>query len=121
MIEKKILVVDDDFIIRENIKMILQRRGFKIEEADNGKEALENVKTFKPDLMLLDYEMPVMNGFEVYSHLRNSKATFNLPIIICSGRADIVGQIMSISNNKVDFNIKPFNVERLKNTVASFI
>ncbi len=66
----KILCSDDDFEILEILKSHFRSRGFDVEEANNGEEALEQAFTFRPDAMVLDVMMPRLNGWEVARHLR---------------------------------------------------
>jgi signal transduction histidine kinase/CheY-like chemotaxis protein len=82
--ERTILVVDDDTPIRSLLNQELSEVGYKVEEASNGKEALEMVREHKPDLILLDVMMPEMNGFDLAAILKNDPETMEIPIIILS-------------------------------------
>lgn len=79
-----ILVVDDDDSIRSLLHQELGDAGYHIEEARNGKEALEKVRTKRPDLIILDIMMPEMNGFDVAAILKNDPQTMDIPIIVLS-------------------------------------
>jgi DNA-binding response OmpR family regulator len=79
-----ILIVDDDDSIRSLLRQELTDGGYLIEEAKNGKEALESIRNHQPDLIILDVMMPEMNGFEVASILKNDPKTLDIPIIILS-------------------------------------
>jgi DNA-binding response OmpR family regulator len=79
-----ILVVDDDDSIRSLLNQELSDAGYIIEEATNGKQALEAVRNNKPDLIILDVMMPEMNGFDVAAVLKNDPQTMDIPIIILS-------------------------------------
>ena len=79
-----ILIVDDDDSIRSLLNQELSDAGYLIEEASNGKEALESVRKNKPDLIILDVMMPEINGFDVAAILKNDPQTMNIPIIILS-------------------------------------
>ena len=79
-----ILVVDDDDAIRSLLHQELSDAGYLIEEATNGKDALEKVRRNKPDLIILDVMMPEMNGFDVAAVLKNDPTTMDIPIIILS-------------------------------------
>ncbi len=79
-----ILVVDDDNSIRSLLHQELSDAGYLIEEATNGKEALECIRKNKPDLVILDVMMPEMNGFDVAAILKNDPQTMDIPIIVLS-------------------------------------
>ena len=79
-----ILVVDDDDSIRSLLQQELSDAGYLIEQATNGKEALEAVRKNKPDLIILDVMMPEMNGFDVAAILKNDPQTMDIPIIVLS-------------------------------------
>jgi DNA-binding response OmpR family regulator len=79
-----ILVVDDDDGIRSLLKQELGEAGYVVEEAANGKEAVNKIRTVRPDLVILDVMMPEMNGFDVAAILKNDPQTMEIPIIILS-------------------------------------
>jgi DNA-binding response OmpR family regulator len=79
-----ILIVDDDDSIRSLLHQELSDTGYLIEEACNGKQALECVRRNKPDLIILDVMMPEMNGFDVAAVLKNDPETMDIPIIVLS-------------------------------------
>ena len=79
-----ILVVDDDESIRSLLNQELSDAGYLIEQATNGKEALERIRKNRPDLIILDVMMPEMNGFDVAAVLKNDPQTMDIPIIVLS-------------------------------------
>jgi len=79
-----ILVVDDDTPIRSLLRQELSDAGYQVQEAANGKAALDMVRLNKPDLIILDVMMPEINGFDVAAVLKNDPATMDIPIIILS-------------------------------------
>lgn len=81
---KKIIIVDDDREWNLLLKMNLDRAGFKTIQAFDGGEAIEKIEKEKPDLILLDITMPVMDGWEVYKVLREKKETQGIPVAIIS-------------------------------------
>lgn len=104
----KILIVDDDKEIRGLFCDILTRRNFVVKEAGNGKEGVESAIQEKPDLIILDVMMPVMNGFEAARCLKSNRETQNIPIIFCTAtHAD------EVKHNGDDYLEKPVKLEEL--------
>ena len=91
---EKILVVEDDKITRRLIKEILSRGGYEVIEGEDGSQALELFKKEKPDLVITDYQMPVMNGLRLLSEIRN--ITTGTPVIMLTGFGDIALTIKAI-------------------------
>ncbi len=84
---KLALVVDDSMLIRYTVCRFLEDRGFTVESATNGVEALELLKRAKPDLIFTDMQMPKMTGSELITALKSQPETAQVPIIIVAGRA----------------------------------
>ncbi|MBI3627433.1 MAG: response regulator transcription factor [Candidatus Sungbacteria bacterium] len=82
--KKKILIIDDDPYILEMYLLKFKESGFEVETGANGKEALEKVTSFQPDLMLLDIVMPVYDGFEVLKRMQDSSLLPGTKVIILS-------------------------------------
>jgi CheY-like chemotaxis protein len=80
------LVVDDSMLIRHTVCRFLEERGFSVESASNGQEALESLKTIRPDIIITDMMMPKMNGSELISVLKSQPATAGIPIVIVAGK-----------------------------------
>ena len=111
--EYKILIVDDVMSNVLLLKVLLTNEKFQIATASNGQQAIEQVKTEKPDLILLDVMMPGMSGFEVAQKLKEDPTTMDIPIIFLTAlnsTADIVKGFQVGAN---DFISKPFNKEEL--------
>src|SRR5882672_5798738 len=81
------LVVDDSMLIRHTVCRFLEERGFAVESATNGKEALEKLKTVLPDLIITDMQMPKMDGAELITNLKSSSHTADIPIVILQGKS----------------------------------
>ena len=80
------LVVDDSMLIRHTVCRFLEERGFAVESATNGQEALEVLKRVAPDLVVTDMQMPKMDGSELITALKSQPSTKNIPIVIVAGR-----------------------------------
>ena len=81
----KILIADDSDMMRKIAKMSVEKGGFSVVEAANGAQAVEVALTELPQLILLDAEMPEMDGWEASKALKSNPATANIPILICTG------------------------------------
>jgi CheY-like chemotaxis protein len=81
------LVVDDSMLIRYTICRFLEGRGFSVESATNGLEALDVLARAKPDLIITDMQMPKMSGSELITALKSKPETEKIPVIIVTGRA----------------------------------
>ena len=79
---KKILAVDDDPVIQKFVHDILTRNGYQVEIAIDGVQAMEKVRKFRPDLIILDVMMPHMNGYDVCRAIKVDSALKNIPIIL---------------------------------------
>ncbi|MBW1810501.1 MAG: response regulator [Deltaproteobacteria bacterium] len=95
---KKILVVDDEKDIIEYLSSLLEDNGYLVSSACNGIDAMESIKADRPDLILLDLQMPEETGTGLYRKLRNKKDLRDIPIIIVSGFA---GRNIAVSKSVV--------------------
>jgi len=84
---RKILAVDDEKHIVRLVQVNLERQGFEVITAGDGKEALQKVEDERPDLVVLDVMMPYMDGFEVLQTLRRNPATREIPVIMLTAKA----------------------------------
>ena len=82
----KVLVVEDDVRTRELMRRLLETEGFDVEEAGHGQEALARLRAGKPDLIILDLMMPVMDGFEFMVALRSHAAWEDIPVIVSTAK-----------------------------------
>jgi|SRR5579875_3046397 len=104
--EVKILVVDDEERIRRLLKMYLSREEYKIEEAENGNEALAKALENEYDVILLDLMMPGKDGLEVCRELREKKAT---PVIMLTAKGEEVNRVQGFEAGTDDYIVKPFS------------
>jgi CheY-like chemotaxis protein len=83
---KVALVVDDSMLIRHTVCRFLEERGFEVESATNGIEALESMRRVSPDIIVTDMQMPRMTGSELITELKAKPETMNIPIVIVAGK-----------------------------------
>ena len=84
--EAPVLVVDDDATLRELLRRILEGAGYTVVEAENGRVALERLRTLEPGVILLDLMMPEMDGFEVVAEMRRHEAWRTIPIVVVTAK-----------------------------------
>jgi len=104
--KQKILLVEDDRFLIRAYKDGLERRGFEVDTARDGNEAVEKVKSNKPDLILLDLVMPDKNGFEVLEDIKMDDDLKNIPVIILTNLGQEVDKKKGLDLGAVDYLIK---------------
>ena len=110
---KDILIVDD---MPDNLRLLsimLGSHGYQVRKAINGQLALQGAKISPPDLILLDINMPKMNGYEVCEKLKLSENTKDIPVIFISALDDVVEKVKAFQVGGVDYITKPFQVEEV--------
>lgn len=117
--QSRILVVDDQQLMREHMQKLLGREGYLLEFATNGVEALAQVEKFSPDLILLDVRMPEMDGYEVCRHLRANPHTADIPIIMVTAFDDREARLKGIEAGADDFIPKPYDTLELRARVRT--
>lgn len=109
----KILIVDDDPDIRDVLKLTLSEENYEVLEAENGEEALKAIHTKSPDLVLIDYQMPILNGREVCELVKKDLLLRHLPIIMVTGKGEVHDKIGGIEAGADDYIVKPFEPKEL--------
>lgn len=110
---KSVLIVDDEECIREFTGYILKKRGFTVKSAADGKEAIEKITRDKPDIIILDFAMPEMDGLQVCLHLKQYPDTQNIPIIFLSADVHIGERLKDMPGAAVKYLPKPCDIKRL--------
>lgn len=106
MENKKILIVDDDENICELLRLYLQKDGFNTLVANNGEKAISLVQIEKPDLVLLDIMMPVLDGWQVCREIRK---TSDVPIIMLTAKSETFDKVLGLELGADDYVTKPFD------------
>jgi DNA-binding response OmpR family regulator len=109
-----VLIVDDDQGVREFCKSVLEMEGLRCDEAVNGVQGLEATQARLYDLVLLDIDMPQMNGREMLQHLRETPPCPHLKVIMFSGRASSDDMAELLSAGADDYLTKPFSIVQLQ-------
>ncbi len=109
----RILVVEDDTDLLETIRHRFEYCKWEVITAANGKEALEKAANEKPDLIVLDIEMPVLNGHETIKRLRGNPELKDVPVIMCTVSNEVQDITITASYNISGYVTKPFNYTEL--------
>lgn len=118
MARETVLVVDDEEHIIELARMYLERDGFTVEEARDGAEALDKIRSVKPALVVLDLMLPEVDGWDV---CRRTRAKSDVPIIMLTARSDDVDKIVGLELGADDYLTKPFNPRELVARVKAIL
>ena len=104
---KKILIVEDEANIRELLRLYLEREGYTVLEAENGVEGINKWKSDKPDMLLLDVMMPVMDGWAVCKEIR---AESDVPIIMLTAKGETADRVSGLEMGADDYIVKPLEM-----------
>lgn len=113
MQKQKILVIDDDEMLRMLLSFKLSAIGYEVTFAEDGKRGLELAGEIDPDLIVLDGMMPVMDGIETITRLKDDEALKSIPVLMLTARRGDSDAVQALSLGAIDFVNKPFNPEEL--------
>jgi CheY-like chemotaxis protein len=117
----RILLVDDYDDARESTRLMLEMRGWQVVEARDGREAVERAVEETPDLILMDLQMPVMDGFAAAHCLRESETTRVTPIIAISAHREDTWVERAMANGFTDYMSKPLQYETLLDVLMRYL
>jgi len=109
----KVLLVDDEDSLRKVMRDLLERDGYFVAEARDGVQALDQVDRVGPDIIVLDLNLPGLDGYGVLSHLRSRPATANIPVIVLTAKGDEDNEVRVFELGADDFLTKPFRARAL--------
>jgi hypothetical protein len=115
-----ILLVDDSEFVRKRLGQMLEEDGYNVLQAANGMQGVESAIQHKPDLIITDIDMPVMNGFEAIRNIR-LQLGFSIPIIALSAHPTEYMRSHAIEAGCTEYLDKPFNLDQLRNLLFELI
>ncbi|HXI91606.1 MAG TPA: response regulator transcription factor [Blastocatellia bacterium] len=110
---RSVIIVEDDEDIADSIRYNLEREGFRVRLATTGEDALTLILDRPPNLILLDLNLPHMNGFELCRRLRAESPTMRVPILMLTARADEADKVLGLNMGADDYITKPFSMREL--------
>ncbi len=111
--DSTVLLVDDEDQLRRVMRDLLERDGYRVIEARDGVEALDQVDRYAPDIIVLDLNLPGLDGYGVLSHLRSRPATAHIPVVVLTARGDEENEVRVFEMGADDFLAKPFRSRAL--------
>src|SRR3989344_3529821 len=118
----KVLVVEDEDILLTALREELETGGYEVEGAGDGQEGLEKVKSFLPDIVLLDLVMPKMDGMEMLQRLKGDSATRSVPVVILTNLSDYERISEALSLGAMDYLVKAnYKLEDLLDKVKTVV
>ena len=113
-----ILIVDDSPTERYYLSEMLVRAGYAVSTAQDGADALTQLKTARPDLILMDVVMPGLNGYQATRTITRDEATKHIPVIICTSKGQETDRIWGLRQGAKDYLIKPIKQAELLGKIA---
>jgi two-component system phosphate regulon response regulator PhoB len=108
-----VLVVEDEAAIATLLRYNLEKQGYRVSEASDGQEALTRIQEQQPDIVLLDWMLPLLSGIEVCRQIRRKPATRDLPVIMVTARTEDQDAVRGLNTGADDYITKPFNIDSL--------
>jgi DNA-binding response OmpR family regulator len=108
-----VLLVDDEDDLRRVMRDLLEREGFSVQEARDGVQALDEVDRHAPDIIVLDLNLPGLDGYKVLSQLRSRPATRDIPVVVLTAKGDEENEVKVFELGAADFLSKPFRARAL--------
>lgn len=116
-----ILVVEDEAALATMLRYNLEKQGFRVDEAADGQEALTRIAEARPEIVLLDWMLPVMSGIEVCRQIRRKPATRDLPVIMVTARTEDADAVRALNTGADDYITKPFRPRELRARVEAML
>jgi CheY-like chemotaxis protein len=117
----KVLLVDDEDQLRRVMRDLLEREGYGIAEARDGPQALDQVDEYNPDIIVLDLNLPTLDGYSVLAELRSRPSTRDIPVIVLTAKGDEDNEVRVFELGADDFLTKPFRARALSARLEAII
>lgn len=117
----RVLIVEDNAINREILTRRLERRGYEVRLATNGLEAIEQAKLTAPDIILMDLNMPIMDGWEATRRIKQDAATQGIPVLCVTAHALIDDRQRGMAAGCDEYETKPIEFERIVEKIERLI
>lgn len=121
MSKPKIVVVDDEILIRETVRLALEHAGYDVTVVEEAEHAFDAVKKAKPSLVVMDLYMPGLDGREVTRRLKADALTKDVPIVLFTGSNEAVDVVTGLDSGAVDYITKPVDGEMLVRKIKSLL
>ena len=118
MMDKKILVIDDDTNICEMLKIYMENEGYEVKTANDGAEGVNSFKMYEPDIVLLDIMLPKKDGWQVCREIREIAPK---PVIMITAKGDVFDKVLGLELGADDFVVKPFDMKELSARVKAVL
>lgn len=118
----KILCIEDDIDMLELFRVLLSRHGFIVKGVTSGQDGLDLIRQERPDLVILDIMMPVMDGWQVYQEMKEDETTRDIPTIVVTAKSQLIDRVLGLEIAKVDDYIgKPFSPQELLDSISKVL
>lgn len=119
--QKQILIVDDEPVWLKVLTQLLQMKGYTVKEAASGADALNTLKSYEPDLILLDVRMPDMNGFDLLDHIKKLPKLASKPVVFVSAMDDFHAKKVARELGAADYILKPIDETEVNNVLEKYL
>jgi two-component system, OmpR family, phosphate regulon response regulator PhoB len=116
-----LLMVEDDAAIREMLQTFLDSKGYRVNQAESGEAALEQLAESTPDLLLLDWMLPDLDGIEIIRRVRQREHLSDLPIIMLTAKAEEIDKVKGLDIGADDYMTKPVSLKELDARIRSLL
>ena len=121
MAKGRILIINDDPDIIKAVSPILRARSYIVDTASGGAEGIERAKRDRPDLIVLETEMPDISGYDICTRLKSDRTTKNIPVIMMSANGHNDSVVRARASGASDYIVKPFNLFTLLGKLRRFL